>query len=73
MPNNINHADLLYFNGINGGTGDYGTPEQTIPGRAPKHAWETCMTVVSFVDHRLSALHTQDARSQGPALQYGKI
>ena len=28
-----------------GGKGDYGTPEQTIPGAAPKNAWETCMTL----------------------------
>jgi alpha-L-fucosidase len=28
-----------------GGHGDYGTPEQTIPGAAPKNAWETCMTL----------------------------
>ena len=28
-----------------GGKGDYGTPEQTIPGTAPKTAWETCMTL----------------------------
>ena len=28
-----------------GGRGDYGTPEQTIPGTAPKTAWETCMTL----------------------------
>ncbi len=28
-----------------GGKGDYGTPEQTIPGAAPKTAWETCMTL----------------------------
>ena len=28
-----------------GSRGDYGTPEQTIPGTAPKTAWETCMTL----------------------------
>ncbi len=28
-----------------GGKGDYGTPEQTIPGTAPKTAWESCMTL----------------------------
>jgi alpha-L-fucosidase len=35
----------LIINNRVGGAGDYGTPEQTIPGIGPKGLWETCMTI----------------------------
>ncbi len=37
--------DLILDNRGTGKYADYKTPEQTIPGKPPKKAWETCMTL----------------------------
>jgi alpha-L-fucosidase len=45
------------------GSGDYDTPEQAVPARAPARAWETCMTMNNSWGHNPSDRHYKSVRS----------